>query len=53
MEPEVDVLCFANKQTSHLTLSSAWQHYRLVLLRAGVLELKLIVSVFFASSSSF
>jgi len=47
-------MCFANKQTSHLTLSGAWQHYRLVLLRAGVLELKLIVdSIFSASCSSF
>ena len=46
-------MCFANEQTSHLTLSSAWQHYRLVLLRAGVIELKLIVPVFSASCSSF
>jgi len=53
VEPKVDVLCFTNKQTLHLTLSSAWQHYRLVLLRARVLELKLIVPMFFASSSFF
>jgi len=46
-------MCFANKQTSHLILRGALPYYRLRLLGARVLELKLIVPVFFASSSFF
>ena len=44
---------FANKQTLHLTLSGALPHYILILLRARVLELKLIVPIFSTFCSSF
>jgi len=46
-------MCFANKQTLYLILRGTLPHYRLVLLRAGVLELKLINPIFSASYSFF